>query len=450
MESVVNTQIPSTKSHLHGVSVTKDAINNEILKLLKQPLTPSELAKHFHMTREAFSRNYLYPLRNSDKIEKVEGSNYYQLPKKKNTGTSIRKNLFNQSEIFKTENYKTWIENNNSKDISDKHVMFARICLGLYNSKFKIHPDNITKENWKQVIPKMIDALVEVADYELVNGEPHYAMRQTIRGFLQDGLGLKISKKEGINLRISGAKPKSKLSKLHITPEQIAEAKKLLRKSYLEIDWFLKFGVKTWTFVRPSTIYLIELENVDFYDEVVEYVEGADGKKITDEKVIKYAKYKGDEIYSYVRRVCHIEVHENKTDADFDKYILDPDFVEPLEKFYNIRKSQRKKYLFWEDNKTHFTFENYREIVEKKVDTDNKFFRKILFQVGFKKGDFGKKDRVNYAFRHFGIQMWLISTDYDYDLVAIMSHEDTATLKKWYGQRTKENFQRKIKGVTFA
>lgn len=43
--------------------------------------------------------------------------------------------------------------------------------------------------------------------------------------------------------------------------------------------------------------------------------------------------------------------------------------------------------------------------------------------------------------------MWLIATDYNYNLVAEMSHEGTETLKKWYGKRTQKDFQRKIKGV---
>jgi hypothetical protein len=115
-----------------------------------------------------------------------------------------------------------------------------------------------------------------------------------------------------------------------------------------------------------------------------------------------------------------------------------------------MRKSQRKKYLFWEYNNTKFTFENYDTIVKVEVGKDNKFFKKILTNIGFKKSDFGLYFRANYGFRHFGLQMWLLATDYNYDLVGEMSHEDTATLKKWYGKRTKEDFQRKIKGVVFA
>jgi len=292
----------------------------------------------------------------------------------------------------------------------------------------------------------MVDCLLEVANYEIVNNETNWSNRQAIRHAIKYGLGIEISEDEGIELRISGEKPKEKSSDLHITPEQITEAKKILLKNYSDED-FLKFGVKTWTFVRPSTIYLIELKNMEFLDQVVEYVEGTDSQKITNQHVIEYAKAKGDKIYSYVRRICHIEVHENKTHGNFDKYILDPEFVEPLEKFYNVRVSQRKKYLFWEDNSTVFEFKTYDTIVKSQVSRDNKFFKKILGMIGFQKSDFGVYFRANYGFRHFGLQMWLIDTDYNYELVSEMSHDDVATLKKWYGKRTQKNFQNKIRGA---
>ena len=448
MESVLGTQIPSTHSRLDGVISSKDEIQNEILQLLKKrPHTPTELANHFHQSREQFSRSYIYPLRDSGKIIKVSGSNYFQLKKERNTSDSIKKAIREQYAVFQTELFKDWTKKNHSKDESKKQVRFANICMGFVNPKFKIHPDNINKDNWKEIVTNIIDSMMQVCKYELSDdGELNYQDRQSIRHAIIYGLGITISEEEGIELRISGKKDEPTTSRLHITPEQIQQAKDLLKQKRYDIESFLKFGVKTWTFVRPSTIYLIELEKMDFYDQVVEYVE-IDGKKITDEKVIEYAKFKDDKIYSYTRRVCYIEVFEHKTAKDFDKYILDSDFVEPLEKFYNTRISQRKKYLFWDDNNTKFTFATYNKIVENEVGKDNKFFKKILTTIGFKKSDFGKYFRANYGFRHFGIQMWLIATDYDYDLVAEMSHEDTATLKKYYGKRTRESFQNKIKGV---
>ena len=448
MDSVLDTQIPTTHSRLDGVITSKLDIDNEILKLLqKKPHTPSQLADHFHQTREAFSRNYLYRLRNENKIIKVEGSNYFQLKKDRNTSISIKKALQEQYAVFQTDLLKNWAKNNHSKKEEKRRVRFANICMGFVNPKFKIHPDNITKENWKQIIPNMVDALLEVAEYKILNNEPDYNNRQTVRHALIYGLEINIPEEVGIQLRLSGKKPKPKISDLHITEEQIRDAKILLKQKNVDPIWFLKFGVKTWTFIRPSTVYLIELKNMEFLNQTIEYVLGNDSKKITNEKVIEYAKFRGEKILSFTRRICHIKVYENKTDADYDKYILDFEFVEPLEKLYRKRLSQNKKYLFWDDNSTKFVFETYDSILKYTVEKDNNFFKSILLKIGFNASDFGICFRANYGFRHFGIQMWLIYTDYDYDLVSEMSHEDTATLKKWYGKRTQENFQNKITSV---
>ncbi len=245
MDSVLSAQIPSTHSRLDGIITSKDDIQNEILKLLKiKPHTPTELANHFHQRREQFSKSYIYPLRDSKKIEKVDGSNYYQLVKQKNTTATIQKQLRSESDIFKTELFKNWTRKNHAKFEYKNQTRFARIVLGFVTPKFKIHPDDITKENWKEIIPNMVDALIDVADYEIVNDEPNWSNRQAIRHAIKYGLGIEISEDEGIQLRISGQKPKEKSSDLHITPEQIIEAKKLLLKHY-SIEDYLKFGVKT-------------------------------------------------------------------------------------------------------------------------------------------------------------------------------------------------------------
>jgi hypothetical protein len=139
---------------LDGIITSKDDIQNEILKLLKiKPHTPTELANHFHQTREQFSKSYIYPLRDSKKIEKVDGSNYYQLTRQKNTIATIQKQLRSESEIFKTELFKNWTRKNHAKFEYKNQTRFARIVLGFVTPKFKIHPDDITKENWKEIIP---------------------------------------------------------------------------------------------------------------------------------------------------------------------------------------------------------------------------------------------------------------------------------------------------------
>jgi len=208
LDSALNAQIPSTRSRLSGVVTEKLDISNEILQLLKkQAYTPTELANHFHMSREWFSKNYLYPLKDDNKIEKIQGSNYYQLKKDKNTSTSIKKAIRDQYEIFKTELYKNWIKKNHAKVEDKKRIRFANICMGFVNPEFKIHPDNITKENWKSVVTNIVDSMIKVVTYDLSeHGELNYMDRQAIRHAIKYGLGIEISETEGIELKITGRK----------------------------------------------------------------------------------------------------------------------------------------------------------------------------------------------------------------------------------------------------
>ncbi len=92
-------------------------------------------------------------------------------------------------------------------------MRFARVCLGQVNPKFKIHPDNITSENWKETVVNMIDAIIQVTHGQIINCEPDYSTRQAIRHAIKYGLGIEISKEEGEELRISSAKPKPKTSR---------------------------------------------------------------------------------------------------------------------------------------------------------------------------------------------------------------------------------------------
>ena len=152
-------------------------------------------------------------------------------------------------------------------------------------------------------------------------------------------------------------------------------------------------------------------------------------------------------IGSFTHRACSLPVYEHKTQTSFNKFIFDETFVIPLEKFCKQRKFEKKKYLFWDNNNEIFDFENYDTIVRTEVAKDLKFFKKLLLKIGFVPSDFGQQFRANYAFRHFGIQMWLELTDYDYEFVSEMSHNDVATLKDWYGKRSGENFAKNVSEV---
>lgn len=382
------------------------------------------------MRREHIQKFYLKPLLEQDKIKKIDGTHLYQLAKDNITKTHLLEQLYSESEIMNTTIFKTWKQNNSAKNEYHKFVTMARLCLGQINSKFKIHPDMITKDNWQNIMPKMVDALLEVEPSP--KKEPHWSNRQVLRHLIIYGLDINISKEKGISLRISGDKQKPKNADLHITKEQTQQAKKiLLDKKYFVGKhplWFIKFGVKTWTFVRPSTIYIIKIDDVEFYDRKIEYVE-VNGIKNYKTDVIAFSKLllsvnpnlqESVKINSFIQRTCTMKVFENKTQDDFRKFIYDEDFVIPLEKYYNERKFQKKKYLFWENNDTDFTFENYDTIIKWKVQQDNSFYKKILAEIGFKREDFGSYFRANYGFRHFGLQMWLIATDYNYDKVSEM------------------------------
>jgi len=108
----------------------------------------------------------------------------------------------------------------------------------------------------------------------------------------------------------------------------------------------------------------------------------------------------------------------------------------------------KKKYLFWDDNSTEFTFENYTDIVKNKVNKQNKFLKEIMLQIGFKKEDFGKNFRANYGMRHFSIQSWLELTNNKYDFVAKMFHKTADTTKTWYGEMIAESFEQELMEIS--
>ena len=161
-----------------------------------------------------------------------------------------------------------------------------------------------------------------------------------MRNLIIYGLDINISKEKSIALRISGEKQKPKAGDLRITKSQVEQAKLILSDSKYNPVWFCKFGFKTWTFVRPSTLYIVETGNLEFYDRKVEYIE-FDGQRQYDENSINFAKtllsLKPElkdtiKIGSYTHRACTLQVFENKNQTDYRKFIYDEDFVVALEK----------------------------------------------------------------------------------------------------------------------
>lgn len=453
--SILTKPLTQNRLNINGVTVSKSKKFEQILKLLAiRPMKPSDLAPHLGINRDNIQKYYLKPLLEQNKIKHVEGTYLYQLIDDNVTKTRLLEQLYSESEIMHTKIFENWKKNNSAKREHHLIITMSRLCLGDTNPKFKIHPDMITRDNWEEIVPKMVDAFLEVEKNP--KREPNWNHRQSIRHLVIFGLGIKISEEKGIQLRISGEKDKAKSSDLRISKEQVEQAKMIL-SNYEKYDsvWFCKFGFKTWTFVRPSTLYIVETDSLEFYDRKVEFVE-LDGVRQYDENSINFAKsllsLKPElsdtiKIDSYTHRACTLTVFENKTQTDYRKFIYDEDFVIALEKYWKQRKFERKKYLFWDDNTTQFTFDNYDRLALTRVHNDNKFFKKILKELGFKKDDFGLYFRANYGFRHFGLQMWLIATNYNYDLVSEMSHDDTATLKKWYGKQSKDHVEKMFKGI---
>ena len=451
MTSVLNSSLSGTRNRVDGLQNSNQQILNKVLTLFEthKILTARAIGESLGVSREHAQREYVKPLIAAGKIKKIESSKgQYQLIDDNTTKADLTAELYSESEVMQTEFFKRWASNNSSKNKNTKMVRFARICLGQVTPKFKIHPDAITKENWETVITHIKNLLLELQSKRRLD----YSNRQVLRHAVIYGLDVNVSQEKGKKLGIDGDKEKPKVADLRITKEQTAEAKKLLKKSHLEL---VKFGVKTWTFCRPSTLYIIETRDLIFYDRVVKFAE-IDGvrtykKETIDfvEKLLLVFPQAKDKIIidSYTHRACSLKVYENKTQSDFQKYIYDEDFVIPLEKYWKQRKFEKKKYLFWNNNDTKFTFENYDTLVVNSVRTDNKFFKKILLKLGFEASDFGASFRANYGFRHFGLQMWLELTDYDYEFVSEMSHDDVATLKNWYGKRSSESLEKKAQEV---
>lgn len=453
--SILTQSLPKNRLNIEGITVNREKKLEQVLELLKEhALTPTQLGGKIGVNRSKTYDDYLKPLLDAGKVKKVDGTKKYTAIDTAVTKETLKQELYTNSEIMQTELFKNWEKNNKSKANHTFMVRFARLCLGEVNQKFKIHPDSINKANWEDIMVNMVDAVLET--YPKPQKEPHFTDRQALRHAIMYGLDITISEEKGKRLRISGEKPEPTISDLHITKPQVTQCKLILKKDD-NPQWFVKFGFKAWTFVRPSTIYIVQTKDLEFYDRVVKYVE-IDGVRNYKKDVIDFMEKlilvfpqiaQKVKLESFTHRACRLQVFEHKTQTDYQKYIWDEDFVIALEKYVAQRKFQKKKYLFWENNDTEFIFETYDKIVVTSVKKDNSYFKKILSQVGFEQSDFGKKYRANYGFRHFGLQMWLEATDYDYDFVATMSHEDTTTLKKWYGKMSAEHHEKRASEVNF-
>ena len=453
----------STRNRLNGVLIdSPDEISNYILKLLDGKLLKnSELCRLCgKIDRSSFQKTYIKPLVEKNLIKLVEGTQCYQ-----KVGTVLGHNQrleqdFDSSKYKDCETIKNWITNNTSKKKFKMIQRFISMCSGVVIVKskasgkskrkyqqvptkinFKMNPDYwVAHDSTK----KLVQALKEVYKVD----ELDRSNRMTIRSFILYGLNLKLSEEEGIQLGLSGAKGEAYYANLHMNDEQYNTCKKILKKT--EPTHYLKFGFRFATFCRPSSMYPVKVSDLTFFDRTTEYLI-IDGQKIRNADTIKTVKMlmPNVEIVKEVKRACTLQVLENKTATKYPKFIYDEEIVRDLEKFVNERKKAGMKYLFWDNNDTEFTPKNYDQIVNWQVSKDNKIFTKVLFEIGFQEGDFGKANRANYALRHFGVQWWLMQTDYDYGFIKTMGWKDITTLITWYGGMTEQHINKKLLEVSF-
>ena len=272
--NIFTQSIIDKKNRIDGILKTNEEINEKVLGLFEKHeiLTARSVAQILGVSREHAQRQYFKPLLDSQKIKKISNTKgQYQLIKNTITKSDQKAQLFSESEIIQTQLVQNWINRNSSKKRDEKIKRFARLCLGEVDPSFYIHPDGITADNWKEVIIQMKNLQLKKSNLKKLN----YGNRQVLRHIVIYGLGITLSKTEAELLGIGGDKPTPKSDDLRISSEQVLASKKILKKSLLE---FLKFGVKTWTFCRPSTMYLIEISHLKFYDRTVKFVE-IDGKR---------------------------------------------------------------------------------------------------------------------------------------------------------------------------
>lgn len=451
--SILTTEIPTNRLNVDGLTVNK----KEKLAILRDwfktgSYSRKDAGKKLGIRPEKAYTDYMVLLLNDGSIKKIENTQKYTAVEVQVTKQDLQEEFYTKSEIMNTRLFTKWKQNNSSKMEYKYWTRFARICLGAVNPKFNIHPDSITKDNWEQVVINIVDSVLEVSKNKK---RVSYNDRQAIRHAIMYGLEITIPEEKGYRLRIDGEKGKPKSAHLKISRLQYDNAKEILQK---DVTQLIKFGFKVWTFVRPSIVYTIKTDEPVFYDREIKYVV-LNGKVHKKTEIIQFAEQlllvkpelsENIQIVKKTQRACLLNaVHEFKTDSDFNKFIYDEEIVIALEKYVKQRKFQKKKYLFWEKNDTEFIFESYDNIVRSQVTSDNHYFKKILSQVGFKREDFGEYFRANYGFRHFGIQMWLEETDYDYDFVQTMSHEDGTTLKQWYGKQSAEYQEKRTSEVHF-
>ena len=261
-----------------------DVVSNKVQAILKiAPRMTHELAEMCGFkSADTFRRNYLTKMMEQNLIEKVEGSSRWKLRGQKSSQNKMAEALTTDESFYNTEVIKAWRSRNTAKRREIFISSFKNICMGTMQRlppkkmpkgerdrilglkiNFKINPDS-----WSHPYDteRCIAALKEF--YE--SDELGHGTRAVLRQALQYGMKIILTEAESEALGISGKTDKPDLSRLHM--------KKDVYNAILqdpEIDTYHKslFFFSYTTFFRPSTRYIVKIDDIEFYDREVKYIQ---------------------------------------------------------------------------------------------------------------------------------------------------------------------------------
>lgn len=454
------------------------AVEQVFKNLYPKGLTSGELATRLnYKSPDAVKRNIMTPLINQGLLEKVEDTHRYRhRPQISDEDKVIPKNRkWAAKKIESCESMIRWKKHCSTKKSSiSSYNQFLFLCSGKNEKlpKFQMYPDT-----WRhpQTTETVVEQLREA--YGVTRLGSH--IRGYIRRFIKYGLQITLTKEEAEHYGIDGSKDNMGASATASLEEGQYEkalefckdtGKIKLGTKKENFDAFLMFGVAFHTFVRPSVLFTLKLDQIFFYDRKIQYVISKSGKKkviaeiidnkieILDEYIFDLAQDKKIESFTETKRTCFLkDVLEFKTTgkssatSKWPKWIRDENVVIPLEEYVKGRLHQGKKYLFWHDNSRTFhdlsstDYKKYDSIVKWARYDFGKFLQKLFRAIGCVDEVFFK--RATYAMRHIGVQYWCEITDYKLEFIAEMGWNDIETLRTFYARRTHKSLEKTLAKV---
>lgn len=421
-----------------------EAIKAKILELIEtKPRAPVELRRMTAYSRMQIWR-YCDDLAKDGKIEK-QGQLWV---KKSATRYEIAQQITQEltdDDFGKLPIMKPWVEKLDGKSRYERNEynLFRNICLGRYIDNFKINP-----ENWqfKETTKAFADAYRKAKAKDRVS----YDVRQAVREFLGTCLGINLRENPYLNqIEMDGGKDNMGAhATVMLSDEDIDRACDFFADD-LEMRALIAFNMEA--IPRAERGLVIELNDVEFSEEAIEQaILHGHSEAVRDPEQLKLlhalalalpdGKIKFENIK---RRICSLKHLETKTGDTWATYIITPRLLQAAEEWVAKRRKAGMRYTFYDG----------------KQDTNKSQEGYILHNLAPKRGYYeklralykhlGKTDSYMYEFpmyalRHCGAQLMLRRTNYDYDYVADHGWNDTATLKKWYGQRGKASLKDKL------